>query len=356
MGRLRKPENIWMPPYVVRYPRGYRVRRRGYPIQHLADPDASRSEVWAAYERWQTGQKVKNSTVNDLIDLYFASPQYTKYLKPSTQRDYERYSRRIHKVFGDMDPDTITSPIIQMFLDTRGAEHPTAANREKTFLGIILTWGKSRGLVNISNPCDAVKPMPESPGGRYVEDWEYDAFWGFLGAKGHLMHQCAMEIAYLCAARQQDVLALSTEHIREEGLLIVQAKTGKQQIKLWSPRLKEAAEMALSANTQTKVQTSHILRGRTGRGYTRTGFNAVWQREQRAALESGALKERFRFHDLKIKAISDFEGDTQRFSGHKTRSMAERYNRTPDHVDTLDKSRIGTRDWHHKAKNEKTPH
>ncbi|WP_444946582.1 hypothetical protein ACJJIP_07770 [Microbulbifer sp. VTAC004] len=152
----------------------------------------------------------------------------------------------------------------------------------------------------------------------------------------------------------EDVLALSTKHIREEEVLIVQAKTEKQQIKLWSPRLKEAVEMALSTNTQTKVQTSHILRGRTGRGYTRTGFNAVRQREQRTALESGAIKERFRFHDLKIKAIPDFEGDTQRFSGHKTRSMAERYNRTPDHVDTLDKTRIGTKDWHRKAQNEKT--
>ncbi|MEW5250595.1 site-specific integrase [Microbulbifer sp. 2201CG32-9] len=312
----------------------------------MADSDASRSEVWAAYERWQTNQQATDATVNDLIDFYFASPQYTQHLKPSTQRDYDRYSKRIRQVFGAMDPDAITSPLIQMFMDARGSKHPTAANREKTFLGIVMTWGKSRGLVNISNPCDAVKPMPESPGGRYVEDWEYEAFWKYLGTKGHVMHQCAMEIAYLCAARQQDVLALSKNHIREEGLLIIQAKTGKQQIKLWSPRLREAIDLALSTNTHAKIQTPHILRGRTGRGYTRTGFNAVWQREQRAALEGDVIKKRFRFHDLKIKSISDFEGDTQRFSGHKTRSMAEHYNRTPDQVVTLNKARIGTTVWH----------
>lgn len=83
------------------------------------------------------------------------------------------------------------------------------------------------------------------------------------------------------------------------------------------------------------VQTSHVIRSRSGRAYTRTGFNSVWLREQRAALVAGAIKERFRFHDLKIKAVSDFEGDVQKFSGHKSRNMAERYNRTPDRVASL---------------------
>ncbi|WP_444901313.1 hypothetical protein ACJJIG_17205 [Microbulbifer sp. SSSA007] len=51
------------------------------------------------------------------------------------------------------------------------------------------------------------------------------------------------------------------------------------------------------------------------------------------------MKERFRFHDLKIKAASDFDGDVQKFTGHKTRSMAERYNRTADKVVSLDRKR-----------------
>jgi len=38
-----------------------------------------------------------------------------------------------------------------------------------------------------------------------------------------------------------------------------------------------------------------------------------------------------------IKAISDFEGDKQKFSGHKTTSQMERYNRTPDAAGTIGK-------------------
>ena len=41
----------------------------------------------------------------------------------------------------------------------------------------------------------------------------------------------------------------------------------------------------------------------------------------------------------KIKAASDFDGDVQKFTGHKTRSMAERYNRTADKVVSLDRKR-----------------
>ncbi|WP_444897762.1 tyrosine-type recombinase/integrase [Microbulbifer sp. SSSA005] len=339
MGRRRNPENAWMPPYVVRYPRGYRVRRRGWPIQHLADLNASKSEVWAAYEKYQAGLVQKTFTLTDLTELYFASPQYTKHIKPQTQKDYHRYSLRILAVFGEMEPDNITSPLVQMFLDARGAEHPTAANREKTFLGIVMKWGKARGFVKIEDPTAVVKSLKEKAGGRYIEDWEYQAFWQWLGDHGHVMHQCAMEISYLCAARQQDVLALTRADIQEDGLLIVQAKTGKAQLKLWSTALKEAVDRAVATNTEAQIQTTHIIRSRVGRAYTRMGFNAIWLREQRAALAAGAIKQRFRFHDLKIKAASDFEGDVQKFTGHKTRSMAERYNRTADKVLSLDRSR-----------------
>jgi len=328
-----------MPPHVARYKGGYRVRKKGEPTAHLAGTDASRSEVWAAYERYLANLVQKTFTVADLIDLYFAAPQYTKHISPETQKDYLRYSKQIRESFGEMSPDAITSPLVQMYMDARGAEYPAAANRERTFLGILMKWGKARGFVAIEDPTTVVRPLAEGPGGRYVEDWEFEAFYDWLGQRGHTMHQCAMEISYLCAARQQDVLALTRQHIQEDGLLIIQAKTGKQQLKLWSPALRDAVNRALATNTEAKIQTAHILRSRTGRRYTRDGFNAVWQREQRAALAAGAIKERFRFHDMKIKAASDFDGDVQQFTGHKTRSMAERYNRTPDRVVSLNRAR-----------------
>ncbi|WP_444917644.1 hypothetical protein [Microbulbifer sp. JMSA003] len=95
--------------------------------------------------------------------------------------------------------------------------------------------------------------------------------------------------------------------------------------------------LKLLSNVDAQIQTAHIIRSRIGRLFTRMGFNATWLREQRAALEAGVTKAQFRFHDLKIKATSDFDGDVQKFIEHKTRSMAERYNRTADKVVSLDR-------------------
>jgi hypothetical protein len=45
----------------------------------------------------------------------------------------------------------------------------------------------------------------------------------------------------------------------------------------------------------------------------------------------------FTFHDIKAKSISDYDsGDKQEFSGHKTRSQMERYNRNIQEVRALD--------------------
>ena len=57
---------------------------------------------------------------------------------------------------------------------------------------------------------------------------------------------------------------------------------------------------------------------------------------QREAEEKGMLA-RFRFHDLKHKGITDYEGDKQQFSGHKSHAMMERYNHGIDRVSTVDK-------------------
>jgi len=340
MGRPRNPKNAWMPRWVEIYPRGYRVKIRGQGAWHLCSPDATRAEVWTAYELWEGGQHGKTFTVTDLIELYLASPQYTKEIKPQTQKDYLRYAKKIEAVFGQAVPDSITSPVIQMYMDARGGQYPTAANRERTFLSIIFRWGKARGFVSIEDPARAVKPIKEKQAGRYVEDSEYLAFYNWLESKGHTAHAAAMEIAYLCAARQQDVLALKRQDIIGEGLLICQQKTGKKQLKLWTERLHDAVELALKSNTSSRSQSMYLIRGRSGQRFTRDGFNSTWSREQRAANEAGVLPARFRFHDLKIKGISDFEGDKQEFSGHKTRSMMERYNHTADKVVSLNKARI----------------
>jgi hypothetical protein len=59
------------------------------------------------------------------------------------------------------------------------------------------------------------------------------------------------------------------------------------------------------------------------------------------ALVSG-LRNRFTFHDLKAKGISDDTGDKQRGSGHKSASMMNVYDRKPAKVSPIRTKYHGT--------------
>ena len=49
----------------------------------------------------------------------------------------------------------------------------------------------------------------------------------------------------------------------------------------------------------------------------------------------GELNIDFTFHDIKAKAISDYEGNKQEFSGHKTQSQVAIYDRKVKVTPTL---------------------
>ncbi len=291
------------------------------------------------------------STLDNVLDQYFRSPQFAL-LKPATQSDYLQYAVKVRAVFGQALPDAITSPDVQRFMDLRGANYPTAANHEKAFLSLAMNWGKARGYCSIPNPCQAVRSCRTQAGGRYVSHQEFHSFHQFLIDRGHPMHAAAMGIAYLCGSSQQDVLRLQRRRpvqpaaedcwVSDDGLVIWQAKTGKVQLKVWNDDLRSQVDAGAADRRGSTRRTCCAAAG--GSRFTRGGFNSSWTRCQQAALESGVLQQRFRFHDLKIKALSDYDGaDRAHFSGHATRGMAERYNRTPDRVEALRLPRQATK-------------
>lgn len=122
--------------------------------------------------------------------------------------------------------------------------------------------------------------------------------------------QVAMEISYLCAAREGDVLDVLLSDIRAEGLFIEQNKTGKKQIKQWSPRLRTAVELA----TQKLVSRSaagFLIPGPSGGKMNKKTFNTWWNKAKKAAAINIGRTIPGTFHDIKAKAISDYEGSSR---------------------------------------------
>jgi integrase len=65
----------------------------------------------------------------------------------------------------------------------------------------------------------------------------------------------------------------------------------------------------------------YVLRTRSGKPYTSEGFRACWQRTMAKHVKAGG--ERFTFHDLRAKSVSDSKTLEQAFerAGHTTMAM-----------------------------------
>ena len=334
MGRKRKKDN-WMPPRVYQGRAAFEFHPRNATVRtiRLCSLYCSKATVWLRYE--QEKAKLENSKDGifaNLAVLYFKADKYLN-LSPRSQKDYANYSKKVLPVFGQTHVDNIKPEHVRNYMDLRAKSSKTQANREKAFMSAVFTWGYQRGKCK-TNPCRGVTAFTEKPRERYITDQEYQTAYELAPTPVKI----AMEISYLCAARKSDVLKLDRSHLREDGIFIRQGKTGKKQIKLFTPRLQAAIALANQPKTddsEDKVTSFFLVHQPDGSNYTVSGFDSLWQKTKKDAEKVLGYKLDFTFHDIKAKAISDYEGDKQRFSGHKTASQVTIYDRKVERVETL---------------------
>lgn len=313
-----------MPPRVRRGRSAYEFRAKDGRTIRLCDAELTPAQVWSAYELFITEQKDK-MTFKKLVEEFFVSGDFCELAK-ETQKDYKKYAQKVLAVFGEIEPDDIMPEHIRKYMDRRGVKSRVQANREKTFMSRVFRWGYERGKVKV-NPCKGVKQFKEIARTRYITDKEYNA-----------LYQCApdivktaMELAYLCCARQADILELKKGNLLDQGILIKQGKTGIAQVKAWSDRLSVAIKIAESLPLKPGMSSIYVIHQPSGSRFTRDAFNAHWMKAKKKAEEQYPdLSFDFTFHDLKAKGISDLEGnlyEKQAISGHKNVTQTARYDR-----------------------------
>lgn len=325
MPRARKnPEDNWMPPRVRRGKSAYEFRTPEGGTVRLCNADLTKAQVWSAYENFINDAKVRTN-FNALCEEFFNSGDFHE-LATETRKDYRKYGAKVNVVFGKMKPDNIKPEHIRKYMDKRGVKSRVQANREKAFISRVFRWAYERGKVKM-NPCQGVKQFKEKARTRYVTDREYDA----LLSVAHTPVKVAMELAYLCCARQGDILDLKKSQILREGIMIQQSKTAVHQIKAWTERLDKAVRLAESLPLNPGMVSIFLLHQPSGLRYTRDAFNAQWTKAKALAAEKfPELDFKFTFHDLKAKGISDLEGtlnEKQGIAGHKNASQTARYDR-----------------------------
>ena len=328
----KNPADAWIPKRV------YRGKTKWYfvPISGKKVPlcalDAKPTAVLQAYNDYMASLE-QADTVESLVNAYLASPQF-KSRAVKTQKGYLNNADLIKRVFGKAHVDEVSPQDVRKFMDVRGENSEIAANREKAFLSLVYSWGYERGRCQ-GNPCKGVRKFTETARDRYVEDWEFDLVHSYASPR----LQAAMTILYLTAMRKKDLLKLVRPDLREEGLYVQQSKTGVKQLKEWTPELRQAINEALALPSTNP--TMHVFHNQHGGPLSESSLNNDWREAWALAVEEVPTLRRFTIHDLKAKGISDFEGDKQNFSGHKTQRQVATYDRKVKKAPTLIRKQKG---------------
>lgn len=313
-----------MPPRVYLGRSAYEYHPKGGGNIRLCDKSCTQAQVWTAWEAL-INDRPDDSVFAGLVDKFFKSGDFFE-LAAETQKDYRKYSRKVLDVFGKMPPDSVKPEHVRKYLDIRGVKSRTQANREKAFMSRVYRWAYERGYAK-GNPTKGVKQFKEIGRDRYITHEEYNALYSVAPD----VVRVAMELAYLCCARQNDVLEMKKSQLIAEGILIKQSKTAVAQIKAWSERLNAAITMAKALPLNDGMSSLYVIHQASGHKYTRDGFNSRWRKaKEEAKAQYPHLSFDFTFHDLKAKGISDLQGniyEKQAISGHKNVEQTARYNR-----------------------------
>lgn len=334
MGRPRKnPKDNQLPPRVTRNKYSYVWKPKGTKLSITLGKisDTTMSKIWQRYEE----EKAKRHDVMTFAKLwskFLDSPTFTE-LAIRTQDDYRQHQKKLLAVFGKMRADDIKIEQVRIYMDKRGVTSKNQANQEISSMSRVFGWGFERGYVR-NNPCKGIRKFTLVDRDVYIPDEDYLAIY----EHARVEIQVAMEISYLCAAREGDVFDLKIPDLRVDGIFIEQNKTGKKQIKKWTSRLQAAISLA-SKHFANKSAAGYVIPSPSGGKMNKKTFNTWWNNAKKAAALKLGRPIQGTFHDIKAKAISDYEGSSkekQLFSGHKTESQVVTYDRKVKLSPTLD--------------------
>jgi hypothetical protein len=252
------------------------------------------------------GEVPERGTVAAYLDQLMADRRRlvkAKKLSEATVDTNELEVDQLKKAFGKMDPANVKPKHIWLYLHThRGAENPVRANREVALFSKMFNRLVGAGIVD-RNPCQGVERNDEQPRDRLVGDTEFTAFLKFCARKSESGRRMALAayIAYLTGKAQGQILKLTRHQLETEGIRFEARKRGAGTLVLWTRRLRKLVRYALAM--PCNIVPIYVIHTKDGTPYTSDGFKSNWQRLMNEWCEQG--HERFTFHDLRAKAVTD---------------------------------------------------
>ena len=343
-GQYKNKDDKHLPQYVHRGKSSYEYRPYGKGVKRpcfkLCPLSSPVSDVWKKYEEIE-GRSVHNLAW--LLNEYKNSPQFTQIGNKAKSKDtiegqkrqiefITKYPLRSGRPFGSSSLENITKGVIRKYLDKRAEKgSPVSGNREKSLISAAWNWALERDLIKWDNPCLRVKRNPESARDRYVDDKEYKMAYGLALKSSSKYLPIMMELAFLCRMRCGEIRKATVDQVKPEGFDTKRLKGSKDTITLWSKRLRKAiAEAKNLPSLVVPIDTQYLIHDKFGQAISKTAFDSAWRRLMEKLVKLGI--EHFTFHDLKPKGVSDFTGNKQDASGHKTAAQVAVYDRKKKRV------------------------
>jgi integrase len=335
------PERVYVDSKSISY------HHRDYGVLSRCDePDW---KFWKAYEEAES--QTAAVTISDLWERYIKSAQYKKTSKANQQnRKYE-----IAPLIGQFKlrpVDSISLADVACYLRERELEAPTMALKERKFLQQLCDFGAQLGMCE-QKITKSIKIVKLAPKKRVIKDWEFDR----LRANASTIGELFMVGAYLFGARMQDMRAMTKNQLQPTGVYIMQLKTEKSQIKEYNTDVEKWAFAALNHHNLIekklleagKPAPKFLLCKRDGSGYDYQGVYSMFQRAKHKTAKDLNIKMGeldFTFHTIKHTSITNFAGEKQRFSGHKSKQVLEIYDHsvesTPSNTELAEKAVVIT--------------
>jgi integrase len=300
-----------------------------------------------AYKTWaeRVGSFGDAKTIGDLLDRYEREVIPGK--APLTRVEHRRAILRLRGVFGKLSITSIRPQVIYQYAAKSISR--TQGRREIRVFSHVYTKAVEWGLIDRHPFKGEVRLQGEPPRTRYIEDWELEECLKMESkrTKGSvLMIQAYIRMKLLTGLRRGDLLRLTMDALREDGIHVLPRKTahttGKRIIIEWSPELEAAVKMAKEARPIDLGR--YLFCNRRGECYfdeekdTASGWNSMWQRFMDRVLTETKVKERFTEHDIRAKSASDAETleHAQRLLAHADSKITDRvYRRKPERVKPL---------------------
>lgn len=359
------------------YPKNWRIRKRGkdglYVItyrapksaRHLWDNKAepilgkgkSKGEAEKqAYIEWakRIQSDVTPYTMAQLFDKYSAEVIPKKSAK--TQSSNRSSIERLRAVHGDLPVEAYETYMAFQYKEQCGAEKSKKiANLDLEVLSHCFSKAFEWGVPIKEHPTKGkVTKFSIPPRDRYVEDWELQALLSIANP----MLKAYIPLKYAIGKDKSMILRIKLSDITEDGLnfpkrgKIKSSANAKASFMPFfdkegnSTGLKEIIEDVKAwRKDHLKISSVWLFCTSQGQPYIKengitSGFDSIWQRAMKKALDKTDLTEKFTEHDLCSKTASDVETveEAAKLRGHtNTKTTQQNYRVKPDVVMPLKK-------------------